>query len=402
MNAQTRFAPEIPILDLDPFNEEVLRAPEAYYEALRAAGPIVHLSRYGVLACGRYPETQEIFSDWNRFVSSRGVGVSDFKLEKPWRPPSIILEVDPPDHTRTRTVMTKAMSPKAISALKEGFRIEAERLVERLLDIREFDAVAELSEKFPLSVFPKAVGLSDPDRDMLLGYGSLVFNALGPENDLRRNAFKNAAEINAWIAAHCERDALAPGGFGDTIYQAADNGDLTEQEAGMLVRSLLSAGVDTTVAGIGAAVFCFATNPDQYTDLVENPALARQAFEEVLRYVSPVHAFFRTANSDTEVSGIAIPDGAKIHCCLGAANLDPEKWPEPGKFDIRRRPVGHLAFGTGVHGCVGQTVARQEAEAVLSALAARVGAIELAGQPVWRPNNALRSLDSLPVRLSPR
>jgi len=251
-------------------------------------------------------------------------------------------------------------------------------------------------------VFPKAVGLQDPDRDMLLGYGSLVFNALGPENDLRCRAFENAAEITAWIAAHCERDALAPGGFGDTIYQAADNGDLTEQEAGMLVRSLLSAGVDTTVAGIGAAIFCFATNPGQYADLVESPTLARQAFEEVLRYVSPVHAFFRTANCDTEVSGIPIPDGAKIHCCLGAANLDPDKWPEAAAFDIRRRPVGHLAFGTGVHGCVGQTVARQEAEAVLSALAARVGAIKLTGAPVWRPNNALRGLDSLPVRLSPR
>jgi len=402
MDRQALIASSIPDLDIDPFDEDVLRDPISYYTRLRSAGPIVRIAPHGFLACGRYPEVQEIFSDWQRFVSSRGVGMTDFKTETPWRPPSIILEVDPPAHTRTRTVMARILSPKAISALKERFREAAEVLVERLLDMREFDAVAELAEKFPLAVFPAAVGLSDPDRDMLLGYGSMVFNALGPDNAVRRGAFVDAQAIVGWIAARCDRGELAPGGFGEAIYQAADAGELTEDEAGLLVRSLLSAGVDTTVTGLGSAMWCFSQNPAQYAALAEDPKLARQSFEEVLRFTSPVHAFFRTANQDTEVSGIPIAEGTKIHCCLAAANRDPEKWPNADQFDIRRRPAGHLAFGTGVHGCVGQTIARQEVEAVLTALAARVASIEPAGEAVWRPGNAIRSLDSLPVRIAPR
>jgi cytochrome P450 len=115
-----------------------------------------------------------------------------------------------------------------------------------------------------------------------------------------------------------------------------------------------------------------------------------------------VHSFCRTANRDTEVSGLPIPEGAKILCVLGAANLDPEKWPDAGRFDIGRRTAGHLAFGTGIHGCVGQLLARLEAEAVLTALATKVDPIELAGDPAWRPGNAIRALDRLPLRITPQ
>jgi cytochrome P450 len=107
-------------------------------------------------------------------------------------------------------------------------------------------------------------------------------------------------------------------------------------------------------------------------------------------------------NQDTEVSGLPIPEGAKILCVLGSANLDPEKWPNAGKFDIERKPTGHLAFGTGIHGCVGQSVARQEAEAVLTAVARKIEAIELAAEPVWRPGNSMNALDRLPLRITPR
>jgi 4-methoxybenzoate monooxygenase (O-demethylating) len=115
-----------------------------------------------------------------------------------------------------------------------------------------------------------------------------------------------------------------------------------------------------------------------------------------------VHSFCRTANQETEVSGLPIPDGAKILCVLGSANLDPEKWPNAGKFDIGRKPAGHLAFGTGIHSCVGHAVARQEAEAVLTAVATKVEAIALVGDPVWRPGNSIHELDRLPLRVTPR
>jgi cytochrome P450 len=402
MTIAQRFSPDIPILTIDPFDEAVLRNPEPYYAKLREAGPLVNVEKYGILGCGRFKETQEIFGDWTRFVSWRGVGLSDFKVEKPWRPPSIILEADPPQHSRTRAVMARALSPRAVARLKDRFSEEAGSLIDRLLERREFDAVRDLAEAFPLKVFPDAVGIASEGRENLLAYGNMVFNALGPDNPMRRQAFANAPAIAAWIAQHCDRKAITSDGFAATIYAAADSGEVTEQEAGLLVRSLLSAGVDTTVTALGSAMFCFATNPNQYALLRDHPQLARQAFEEVLRFTSPVHSFCRTANRDTEVSGLPIPEGAKILCVLGSANLDPEKWPNAGQFDIERKPTGHLAFGTGIHGCVGQSVARQEAEAVLAVLARKVEAIELAADPMWRPGNSLHALDRLPLRITPR
>jgi 4-methoxybenzoate monooxygenase (O-demethylating) len=402
MTIGQHFSADIPVLTIDPFDEAVLRNPEPYYARLRAAGPLVNVEKYEILACGRFKETQEIFADWTRFVSWRGVGLSDFKVEKPWRPPSIILEADPPEHSRTRAVMARAMSPRAVARLQDRFSEEALSLIDRLLEMREFDAVRDLAEAFPLKVFPDAVGIASEGRENLLAYGHMVFNALGPDNPVRREAFANAPAIAAWIAQHCDRKAITSDGFAATIYAAADSGEVTEQEAGLLVRSLLSAGVDTTVTALGSAMFCFATNPNQYALLRDHPQLARQAFEEVLRFTSPVHSFCRTANRDTEVSGLPIPEGAKILCVLGSANLDPEKWPNAGQFDIGRKPTGHLAFGTGIHGCVGQSVARQEAEAVLAVLARKVEAIELAADPMWRPGNSLHALDRLPLRITPR
>jgi 4-methoxybenzoate monooxygenase (O-demethylating) len=400
MTIAQRFSPDIPVLTIDPFAEEVLRNPAPYYAKLREIGPLAVIEDHGILACGRFKETQEIFADSTRFVSSRGVGLSDLKVEKPWRQPSIILEADPPEHSRTRSVMIRTMSPRVVGRLKEKFRDEAESLIDRLLEKHEFDAVKDLAEAFPLNVFPDAVGIAREGRETLLAYGSMVFNALGPDNPVRRQAFAKAPSIVTWIEQRCDRSAITSQGFAATIYAAADGGELTEQQAGLLVRSLLSAGVDTTVAGLGSAMFCFASNPDQYALLRANPQLARQAFDEVLRFTSPVHSFCRTANRDTEVSGLPIPEGAKILCVLGSANLDPKKWPDADKFDIERKPTGHLAFGSGIHSCIGQSVARQEAEAVLSAVATKVEAIELAGDPVWRPGNSIRALDRLPLRIT--
>ncbi len=126
---------------------------------------------------------------------------------------------------------------------------------------------------------------------------------------------------------------------------------------------------------------------------------ALAAFEETIRYTSPVNAFCRTANVDTEVAGVKIEKGTKILCVLGAANLDETQWPDAGRFDINRRTMGHLALGAGVHTCVGQNVARAEGQAVLQALGEAVSAINQTGEAVWRANNAIRALDSLPLRL---
>ncbi len=387
----------VSVWDVDPYDPAILSDPADYYAELRAKGPFVYIPKYSILACGRHQENKEVFSDWERFVSSRGVGLQDFKLEKPWRDPSIVLEVDPPEHTKNRKVIMRILSPKAMRGLKDDFRVAAEKLIDELLDKGTFEAVEELAEAYPATVFPNAMGLRESDRRRLIDYGAMVFNALGPDNLLRRNAMAKAPEIVPWITERCRRENLRPTGFGATVYAAADAGDITEEEAGMLVRSLLSAGVDTTVTGLGSALWCLATNPDQFELLRSDLSLLRPAFEETLRYTSPVHSFCRTANVDTEVSEIKIKEGTKILCVLGAANLDEDQWPDANKFDISRKPVGHMALGAGVHGCVGQNLARAEAEAVFTAIVNKVGSIKLAGDAVWRPNNAIHALDRLPI-----
>jgi cytochrome P450 len=390
---------ERPVSSVDPFSHAFLENPYPHHEAMREAGPVVWLERYGIWAMARHQEVRDALTDWQTYCSGAGVGLSDFRKEPPWRPPSIILEADPPLHTRTRAVLTRILSPGAINVLRERLVQEAEVLVDRLLAKREFDAVADLAEPYPLKVFPDSVGIAEEGRENLLPYGSMVFNGFGPRNDLFDKAMANAGPVRDWIMSKCSRAALAPDGLGMQIFRSVDSGELSEAEAGMLVRSFLSAGVDTTVYGIGNALYCFARYPEQWTIVRENPSLMRLAFEEVLRFESPVQTFFRTTTKAVEVGGVQIGEGEKVLLFLAAANRDPRRWERADQFDVKRRATGHMTFGTGIHGCVGQAVARLEAEAVFGALAKRVKAFEMTAEPTLRLNNTLRGLDTLPLRL---
>jgi cytochrome P450 len=389
-----------PVSTIDPFSHAFLSDPYPHHEAMREAGPVVWLEQYGIWAMARHQEVRDGLTDWQTYCSGAGVGLSDFRKEPPWRPPSIILEADPPLHTRTRAVLTRILSPAAINVLRESFTREAEALADRLVEQREFDGIADLAEVYPLKVFPDAVGLSEQGRENLLPYGNMVFNSFGPRNDLFDKAMANAGPVREWIMSKCSRAALASDGLGMKIFDAVDAGELSEEEAGMLVRSFLSAGIDTTVYGLGNALYCFANNPAQWTILRENPNLIRGSFEEVLRFEAPVQTFFRTTTKQVDVGGVQIGDGEKVLLFLAAANRDPRRWDKPDTFDVRRRATGHMTFGTGIHGCVGQAVARLESEAIFGALAKRVAAFEMTDRPERRLNNTLRGLDTLPLRVT--
>ncbi len=394
-------APEgVPVWDIDPYQSDILEDPSAFYSELRAKGPFVYIPKYAILACGRYKETKEVFSDHERFVSSRGVGLVDFKLADPWRPASIILEVDPPEHTRVRRIMAKVLSPKVMRDQAALFQSIADQMVAEVVAKGEIEAVGDLAERYPTTVFPQILGLKQSNGQHLLDYGAMVFDAVGPDNEIRRNALSKGGAVVPWIMEQCKRDNLIAGGLGASIYDYADKGDISEDEAGLLVRSLLSAGVDTTVTGIGSLLFCLAANPEQFEILKQRPDLARPAFEEVLRCTSPVHSFYRTADKETEVSGVKIQEDTKILCMLGSANLDEEHWPDAATFDITRNVQGHVGMGAGVHGCVGQNLARAEVGAVLQAILAQVEKIELSGTPQWRPGNSIRSLEHLPIKFT--
>lgn len=269
--------------------------------ALRDAGPVVRLSRYDVYGLARYQEVHAALRNWQAFQSAAGVGLSNFRYEQPWRPPSLLLEADPPHHDAPRHVVSTILNPRTLRTLREKWFTDAETLVDQVLAQDEFDAASELAAAFPLKVFPDAVGLPAEGRENLLPYGDFVFNAFGPANELVRKGQQRIGDLSQWVNAQCAREVLAPQGFGAQIWAAADRGDITHEQAPLVVRSLLSAGVDTTVHGLGAVLYAFAAHSDQWQRLRQQPSLARVAFDEAVRWQSPVQTFFRTATTDVEI-----------------------------------------------------------------------------------------------------
>ena len=385
--------------DIDPFSNEFLADPYPFHQQLREAGPIVRLTRHNVWASGRYEQVYSILNNWQSFGSAGGVGISNFHKEANWRPPSLLLETDPPVHTRARTVMNRVLSPLNLHKLRDGFYRDAVRLLDRALEHGSFDAVAEIAQPYPLKVFPDAVGIADDERERLLDYGDLVFNTMGPKNDLYQASMARAGNVLAWVMQRCARSALRPGTLGAEIYKAADAGDVSEAEAALLVRSFLSAGVDTTIYALGNAVLCFAENPEQWQLLRKDPSRLRAAFEEVMRFESSFQAFFRTATGATEIAGMPIAGQEKIYLSVASANRDPRRWEKPSQFDITRKATGQLGFGTGIHGCVGQMIARLEVEMMLTAMIERVASIEITANPDRLRHNTLRAVTKLPVRM---
>jgi hypothetical protein len=203
-----------------------------------------------------------------------------------------------------------------------------------------------------------------------------------------------------WYAQVLQREYMLPGGFGEKIYQAEDAGEFEKGTAQFQVRTFFRAGVDTTMAAIGSTLKLLAENPDQFALVKANPALLKGAFEEALRLESPAQVMFRTTTGETELGGVRLRADTKVGYHMGAANRDPRQWQDPDRFDVTRQTTGvHRAFGVGVHVCIGQMIARLEAESILGAVIRRVRAIEPAGRAAWRPVNTLRTLDTLPLHL---
>lgn len=388
-----------PEVDFDPFSDAMLDDPFPTYEELRALGPLVKLRKYDCYAVLDFDALTTVLNDWQTFSSAAGVGLNNYLRDKPWRPKSIILEVDPPDHDVTRRVLNRVLSRPAMEKMRQTFAVEAAALVDALVNKGEFDGIKELAEVYPLKVFPDAVGLNKVGRENLLAYGALAFNATCPHNHLFAASMRGADQVIAWIMSQCERSALTPDGLGAQTFAAVDRGEVSEAEAGMLVRSLLSAGVDTTINGLGNALYCFARFPQQWQALKQRPELARSAIDEILRYEGAVMNFFRTTTRDTILGGYELPRHQKVLVPFAAGNRDPKRWSDADKFDITREAKGHLGFGGGVHTCVGQMVARLEVELILAELLKRVDRLEMTGQPLRRLNNALRGLASLPLRV---
>lgn len=399
--AVARPAPAPPMLDVDPYSDAVLESPFAMHVAVRRAGPVAYLSRYDVYVMGRHAEIAAALRDWETFSSAGGSGLADIRRPDAWRAPSPIVEVDPPDHTRVRSTLQRILSPALIRRWREDFARRADELVLSLLEREAFDGVHDLAETFVADVFPSSLGLKPtPDqRANLFTLGELNFDGQGPRNERFLRTQARADAIADWYDRSLRRESLAPDGFGDRIYAAADRGEIDPDTAPLLVRSFVRGGLDTTTSTISAALFFLARDPAQWALLRADPTLAKVAFEEAMRLETPIQTVNRLTMRRVEIGGVPVEADRKILILLASANRDPSVWERPDEFDLTRSTLGHLALGAGIHACIGQMIARLEGEVLLRALATRVAHVSLAGPPERRLNNNLRSWATLPLRV---
>ena len=277
--------------------------------ALRRLGPVVYFKKAGVWAVSRHADVKAVLDDHGTFISASSTGLHDDIKEPPPRVPSLLLEADPPMHTRARA-MIQRISRGQRSRVRETIFEKADALIAPLVERGEFDAVSEIAEVFPTTVFPEAVGLqlSTDGREKLLQYGLITFAFFGPRNEYFDEIMATTQDVLPWIADQCRRKSLAPDGFGAQVYAAMDEGKLGADEAPLLVRSFLAAGLDTTIAAIGRVINCLATHPDQWRLLSADPELARPAFEEMMRFDHPSIGVFRTASRDPNSRGSRSPN----------------------------------------------------------------------------------------------
>jgi cytochrome P450 len=391
---------EAPVLDIDPYALDVLRDPYAFHEALREAGPIAFIKPHGVYAVGRHAEAKVVLSDHARFTNAGGIGIQDIRKPGDFRIPSRLLETDPPDHTKIRTVVTRLLSPLVIRKWKEGFQAKAETLVDELLDRREFDGVENCVERFVLEAFPGAVGVRLP-RTETIAIGEMRFNQSGPRNELFERALKNAQPYLAWFEESVSRAGVMPDSIAELLFKAEDAGELDEGVASNVVRSFVGGGTDSTIAGIGFTLHQLAKNPEQWQRVRTDPAKVKAAFEEGIRHETPFQVTYRTTRNDVELSGVRLDPDIKVGVFMGAANRDPRQFADADSFNVDRPQLAgnHVALGTGIHACIGQMIARGESEALLGTMARRVARLELTAPATYRPINQMRMLDKLPMRI---
>jgi 4-methoxybenzoate monooxygenase (O-demethylating) len=384
------------VSDDDLFNADSVRNARAVDDGVRELAPVVKLARENITMIARYEHVAAGLRDWKTFSST----------SRPWHDPNsvrpeLLLTDDPPKHTGVRAVVANALSPKALSKMAEAFNADAEALFVGLKDRSgggaPIDAVAEITRPFVYKVLPDLLGIPVPGREHMYAFGNMVWATMGPMNELFHAAMLDTGAVVDWAVSCCRRENLDSDGLGMQMFLAADRGEITQDEAQLLVGILLSAAADTTIITMANAIRAFSIFPDQYQLLRSNPSLARAAFEESLRWDSPSRMAGRIAMRDVE--GVTIPRGERCGLMFAAANRDPRKWLEPDKFDIQRDNRGHVGWGYGVHSCVGRVLAGLEADALLGAIVRHIERFEPAGEPEPWMTTIGHGPEKLPVRL---
>jgi 4-methoxybenzoate monooxygenase (O-demethylating) len=388
----------IPEFNTDPFSRESIRNANAVDDRLRELSPVVRLPGENITMLARYEHVAAGLKDWKTFSST----------SRPWHDPKsvrpeLLLTDDPPKHTRVRAVVANALTPKALSHMAQDFRRDANAIIQdlRAREGQTIDAVADITQTFVYKVLPDLLGVQQQGREHMSDFGNMVWATMGPMNEIFHEAMQHTPPaVFKWADESCNRENLAPGSLGMAMYEAADAGQVTPQEAKLLVGILLSAAADTTVLTLANSIRAFCEFPDQYQLVRKDPSLVKAAFEESLRWDSPSRMAGRIAMRDVEIDGYVIPAGERCGLMFAAANRDPRRWESPDVFDVRRNTVGSLGFGHGVHACVGRVLALLEAEALLGALAQHVEKFEAAGAPEPWMTTIGHGPIKLPVRMT--
>jgi cytochrome P450 len=320
-----------------------------------------------------------------------------------------MLNSDPPDHERLRKLVNKAFTARRVEQLRPRITAITEALLDDMPMRQEVDLLAAFAFPLPVTVICELLGVPVADRDQFRAWSAtIVSETVSPEVF----ADHAAAMIGYFRDLLAARRREPADDLLSALIAARDEGDrqteikLSENELLSMAWLLLVAGHETTVNLIGSGVLALLQHPDELARLRADPALLGGAAEELLRYVSPVNdATFRFTAEPVDLGGVHIGAGEVVLVSLAGANRDPSRYADPEELDVGRDSTGHLAFGHGIHYCVGAPLARLEAEIAFGALLRRFGSITLAVPPSelrWRPSSLIHGLERLPVRLGER
>jgi cytochrome P450 len=397
-----------------------IQDPYPVYAHLRENDPVRWNQMFNCFMLTKYDDVHMAFSDHRRFSSDVWSNVPELvnqMLELDDEQNQALKQIipflaynlqgmDPPGHTRQRTLMVKTFTPRMI----ESFRPTVRKLVDELIDNRladgNMDLVADLAYPLPSNVILDLLSIPRSGRPYIKASSeainefivSLFFH--GP--DTWKRLAGGFADVKAYLKSLIAERRKHPGeDLLSRMVQAEENGDmLSEDEIVIATNFLLFAGHETTSNLIGAGMYYLMQNPEQMEQLRADPCKIPSAVEELLRYVSPVHTLARRTVQEVTIRGVTIPENSDIYLLVGAANRDPEKFPDPEKLDINRPPGRSLGFGYGIHFCIGAALARMESQVAFETILRRLPELKMAVEtPEFRLNYSLRGLTALPVVL---
>ena len=367
------------------------RDPYPLYARLRAEAPVAVHRPSGAYVVTRHADVVALLRDPAAFSSSI-MAAADHAL----------LGADPPQHTRVRRIVAHVFAPARMAAMDGAVRAACAEQLAAWDGGAERDLVAELAVPLPMAMIAAILGFgADRTADLKRWSAAVIASATGSGAAARSAEVAGAvAELNRFCASLIAARRRAPAGDLVSELLHGDGGALDADEVTSFIRLLLVAGNETTTNLIGNAVLALLRHPEQRARLRAEPALVPAALEEVLRHDGPVQIVLRRAAAATAIAGVDIPAGATVFAVLGAANRDGAAFADPDRFDVARAPAAQLAFGAGVHYCLGAALARRTAAVALELLLARDWHAPLAPDAVPRIDSfQLRGPASLPLRL---